>query len=359
MAARAHSGVTYHELHVFSGSPGDGAKPVASLIDVNGTLYGTTANGGTYNQGTVFAITLSGTLTVLHNFSGAPDGAGPYARLTNVNGILYGTTVGGGAHVRGTVFAITTSGAETVLHSFEGYPGDGDSPVSDLINVDGTLYGTTFYGGFSHCLSCGTVYSITKSGKETVLDSFSGSNGENPAAGLTDVNGKLYGTTEGGGTYNSGTVFSITRSGKEAVLHSFIAEGDGKYPYGDDLIYLKGALYGTTSEGGATDYGTFFTITPSGKETVLHSFGATGDGRFPEGEIVNINDTIYGTTFAGGDNDSGTAFSMTTGGSESVLYSFRGFEDPAGGLSNLNGTLYGTTSLGGTYGDGTVFALTP
>jgi len=296
------------------------------LIDVNGTLYGTTNNGGSYNNGTVFAITPSGTETVLHNFRGAPDGAGPYARLTAINDVLYGTTVSGGAHLRGTVFTISTSGAETVLHSFEGYPGDGDSPVSDLINVHGTLYGSSFYGGFSLCYQkgCGTVFSITTSGKETVLHSFSGSDGENPAAGLTNVNGTLYGTTESGGTQNAGAVFSITRSGREAVLHSFqIGSGDGNGPYGVDLIYLKGALYGTTAGGGATDDGTFFSITPPGRETLLHSFGAPGDGKIPEGDIAKINDIFYGTTEYGGENGSGMVFSMTTGGSESQLYGFK------------------------------------
>ncbi|MGC9993506.1 MAG: choice-of-anchor tandem repeat GloVer-containing protein [Candidatus Cybelea sp.] len=84
----------------------------------NGTLYGTTYDGGANGDGTVFAITPSGKGTVLHNFGGSGDGESPLAGLLNVNGTLYGTTDWGGANGNGTVFAITTSGTETVLHSF-------------------------------------------------------------------------------------------------------------------------------------------------------------------------------------------------------------------------------------------------
>ena len=78
------------------------------LIDVNGTLYGTTNFGGAYGPGTVFSISASGKEKVLHSFAGGSDGAGPYGGLIDVNGTLYGTTeFGGGTHRHGTVFALT------------------------------------------------------------------------------------------------------------------------------------------------------------------------------------------------------------------------------------------------------------
>ena len=106
---------------------------------------------------------------------------------------------------------ITASGKETVLYSFKGRP-DGANPHGALLNVNGTLYGTTLGGG-AHCLKhggCGTVFSITTSGAETVLHSFGGSGGgRNPEAGLIDVKGTLYGTTLEGGASDDGTVFSL------------------------------------------------------------------------------------------------------------------------------------------------------
>jgi uncharacterized repeat protein (TIGR03803 family) len=151
----------------------DGAGPEASLINVNGTLCGTTSGGGTYkcrgvDCGTVFSVGTTGTENVLHDFSGTPDGNFPFAGLVDMNGILYGTTANGGTYGYGTVFSITASGTETVLHSFgEGYANDGVVPEAGLIDVNGTLYGTTSQGGIS-LPSCpysgpcdwGTVYAF-------------------------------------------------------------------------------------------------------------------------------------------------------------------------------------------------------
>jgi uncharacterized repeat protein (TIGR03803 family) len=218
-------------LHSFGGT-GDGAFPEAGLINVNGTLYGTTENGGgkgcadNKGCGTVFAITTSGKETVLHTFGGSGDGNEPIAGLIHVNGTLYGTTMYGGADcvisgdMCGTVFAITKTGKETVLHTFGG-SGDGYEPSAALINVKGTLYGTTLLGGANGCgeISCGTVFAITTSGTESVLHTFAGypTDGALPYAGLLNVNGTLYGTTWWGGTVNSnkcgdgcGTIFSLT-----------------------------------------------------------------------------------------------------------------------------------------------------
>ncbi|HEY2476524.1 MAG TPA: choice-of-anchor tandem repeat GloVer-containing protein [Candidatus Cybelea sp.] len=246
-------------LHSF-GNGSDGAEPSASLVDVNGTLYGTTQAGGAHGAGTVFSITRSGTENVVYTFS-EPDGVSPSASLIEVNGKLYGTTQGGGAYSSGTVFSVTLSGSEKVLHSF-GEGTDGAVPEAALINVAGTLYGTTKVGGRpKHCRRiCGTVFSITPSGRETVLHAFSGPDGGGPVAPLIEVNGELYGTTQGGGTYSSGTVFRITPSGSEKVLHSFNADGDGEYPYAG-LTDVNGTLYGTTYSGGNYGAGTVFSLT--------------------------------------------------------------------------------------------------
>src|SRR5579863_3861789 len=104
--------------------------------------------------------------SVLYSFEGGPDGGFPYASLINVKGTLYGTTEFQGATGYGTVFEVTTSGAETVLHSFAGAP-DGEDPFAALVNVKGTLYSTTIRGGSAG--SFGTVFAISASGTEKVI----------------------------------------------------------------------------------------------------------------------------------------------------------------------------------------------
>jgi len=110
--------LSYHVLYSFGALP-DGKNPAGGLIDVDGTLYGTTADGGAYRCtrgsecGTIFAVDTSGDETVVHDFSGPPDGATPYAGLTYADGTLYGTTEDGGSGACvsydpgcGTVFSV-------------------------------------------------------------------------------------------------------------------------------------------------------------------------------------------------------------------------------------------------------------
>jgi uncharacterized repeat protein (TIGR03803 family) len=373
VAGPASSG--YRVLYNFHAGS-DGQMPQGNLTDVNGTLYGTTWVGGginciesgpPYGCGTVFSIRTSGKEKVLHSFGG-PDGAFPTASLIDVNGTLYGTTYRGGTYhtcsstlggACGTVFSITTTGKEKVLYSFAGTP-DGAQPsaAAGLIYVNGTLYGTTKAGG---TYNRGTAFSITTTGKEKVLHSFGlHADGWWPNSGLTDIGGTLYGTTYKGGRGFSGTVFSVTTTGAEHVLRSF-NDDDGSLPMGS-LLGVKGMLYGTASNGGAIisrvfDNGTVFDIRRTGKGGlhVLHYFdfhGSGYDGQHPMAGLVEVNGTLYGTTWIGG-GGGGTVFSLSTSGDEQVLHSFGPRPDglsPFGSLSDVNGTLYGTTSSGGKYG---------
>jgi uncharacterized repeat protein (TIGR03803 family) len=371
-AARTHAHRVYRALYSFEGGlAGDGNSPNAGLIYVDGSLYGTTGGGGrNCNCGTVFSITPSGTEAVLHSFGASGDGKSPVASLLSVRGTLYGTTSEGGANGKGTVFSITPSGTEAVLHSFGG-PTDGKYPSAPLINVDGTLYGTTVEGGAN---GKGSVFSITPSGTEAVLYSFGGKgNGAFPHGGLIfqrptrNDNGTMYGTTAGGGVNDGGTVFEITPSGKETVLYRFKPNSaDGTGPFGG-LINVKGTLYGTTYYGGANGccYGTVFSVVPSSrKEAVLYSFGVRPSAENPMASLINVKGTLYGTSENGGAHcyHCGTVFSITTSGAQAVLHSFQhgpGGQYPLGALLNVNGTLYGTTFEGGEKDDGTVFSLSP
>jgi uncharacterized repeat protein (TIGR03803 family) len=248
-------------VHSFRGGTRDGANPVASLIEFRGNLFGTTTKGGTSNGGTVFRINLAtGRKTILHKFSGSDDGADPQASLINVGGLLYGTTEYGGKGL-GTVFSVTTAGAETVLDSL-GVQSEGPIyPAAGLINVNGTLYGTTVGGGY---YQIGTVFSVTPSGTLKLLHFFEGgdSDGSEPVASLINVKGTLYGTTATGGAFGGcGTIFSITKAGAEKVVYSFHGGSDGAYPDAR-LIDVGGTLYGTTTGGGSAGNGTVFALTP-------------------------------------------------------------------------------------------------
>ncbi len=247
-------------LYRFQGGS-DGKWPFASLISRSGALYGTTYEGGTTDFGTVFEIGTSGVERVLYRFNGPPDGEAPLAPLLAVNGSLFGTTYTGGLGY-GTVFEINASGHESILYAFKGGP-DGASPVGGLVADGGAFYGTTLRGGAN---LNGTVFKVTASGVESVLYSFAGgSDGALPAAGLTTVAHALYGVTESGGGSTAcaggcGTIFKLTRSGRETVLYSFLGGTDGAIPVAP-LVYYDGALFGTTSYGG-DGYGTIFRIVP-------------------------------------------------------------------------------------------------
>jgi uncharacterized repeat protein (TIGR03803 family) len=271
----------------------------------------------------------TGRETVLHSFcnqQSCTDGHYPNGQLTAANGLLYGTTQFGGAYDKGTVFALDPkSGAETVLYSFcsGGYPcTDGDLPNPGPIVADGTLYGTTDRGG-ANCQSsggCGTLFALDlNTDAQTLLYSFCGqqncTDGSEPAGGLIDVGGTLYGTTVQGGAYhNAGTVFALDlNSGAETVAYSFCRTlksvcKDGANPDGT-LIAVKGALYGTTLNGGtpivacSSGCGTVFELDPAtGAEKVLYSFcrqEVCKDGEYP-GRLIDVNGTFYGITLAGG-----------------------------------------------------------
>jgi len=368
-------------VYSFRGYPIDGATPVAGVIGVDGTLYGTTSSGGTnsLDGGTVFSLNpATGTETVLHSFCTpeCEDGANPEAGLTDVKGTLYSTTEGGGSYDDGTVFSVDpATGAETVLYDFYEY-GNGDAyyPLAGLIHSGDLLYGTTVGGGYAG--NSGTVFSVNpRTGTEVVRYDFCSQegcyDGERPIAGLIDVNGTLYGTTVNGGTHdNRGTVFSLdpkTRS--ETVVYSFCAQlycADGEEPYAG-LVSAKGTgtLYGTTYYGGTYGRGTVFSVDPAtGLETVLHSFASSGpDGEYPDAGLVEEGGKLYGTTTEGGADGGGTIFSIDlVTGAERVRHSFGSGADgsvPLAALQNVGGTLFGTTADGGAYGYGTVFSFKP
>ncbi len=337
------TGFTEVILHKFTGPP-DGSVPVSPVVLTGpGRLFGTTLEGGANDMGSAFEVRFSinadappARERVLYSFgSFNGDGIHPNAALLPAGQGFFGVTRDGGANGRGTVFQLTppTSGddwTETVLHSFTG-SGDAAFPSSDLVmDKPGNLYGTTLVGGVN---DLGAVYQLSPpvieggTWTETVIFSFSGSDGTLPFGGLQfDQNGLLYGTTSGGGDLQGGTVFQLTppagpdTSWIESVLYSFSGGRDGGSPVAGVIINNKGRLFGTASTGGSggPDFGgVIFKLTPPQNqgdpwtETVFHSFGGP-DGFRSLARLVPRGNALYGTTSAGGLNGTGTAFVLTT-----------------------------------------------
>jgi uncharacterized repeat protein (TIGR03803 family) len=366
----------YRVLYNFGGV--NGTLPYAGLVDVNGALWGTTSSGGSGSAcsggcGTVFMAGTTGSQRVIYDFGTyAHDGTQPVASLLDDDGTFYGTTSAGGTGYScdmncGTVFMLTPAGKQDIVYSFGSYAHDGQNPAGSLIDVGGTLYGTTEMGGAK---SGGSVFTI-KDGKERIIYSFGSyaHDGLNPVAGLVAIGSTLYGTTAKGGASGHGGVFSVTSDGTEQLIHSFGSAPDGASPHAG-LISVKGVLYGTTAAGGSNGKGTVFSVTVTGTETVLHSFGSASDGADPEAPLTSAFGTLYGTTATGGANAFGTIFSVNTQGKEAVAHSFDGTHggNPYASVIEVGADLFGTTAYGGTSagcggvgmsGCGTIFEFQP
>jgi len=253
-----------------------GFNPNGVILDEQGNLYGTTVTGGQAGGcfgggcGIVFKLDPAGKETVLYTFKGGTDGgypSGPIVR--DAAGNLYGETAYGGdlncysPHGCGTVFKLDPAGKKTVLHIFTGTGGDGEHPWSGVVrDNNGNLYGATVEGGTGpNCTSaengCGTIYKVDKTGKETILHSFTGSGADFPpiyAALALDEKGNIYGTTPEGGNQNCGSgcgaVFMLDPTGKDTILHEFSGGTEGATPGAGVSVDSAGNIYGTTGVGG-------------------------------------------------------------------------------------------------------------
>jgi uncharacterized repeat protein (TIGR03803 family) len=333
----------------------DGATPRAGLVLSGNTLYGTTEEGGFYTEGIVFAINTDGTgFTNLHNFTPPvgnsagiltnSDGFNPFTALVLSGSILFGTTADGGSFGGGTVFAIHTDGTGfTNLYSFYagtnpgGGTNEGANPQGSLILSGDTLYGTTSSGGGGTTSSGngggnGTVFALNTDGTSfTNLHSFSSlvheppsantnSDGTLPQSGLVLSGNVLYGTAKEGGSFGYGTVFAVHTDGTGFTnVHSFNLSDGGNPETG--LVLSGNTLYGTTFAGGSLSHGTVFAINTDGTGFgTLNTFtpptyDSSGDytnagGASPVGNLILSGSTLYGATELGGTNGIGTVFAL-------------------------------------------------
>jgi uncharacterized repeat protein (TIGR03803 family) len=353
--------------------PVDEAVQAAGLTQgSDGNFYGVSNGGGSYGWGAVYKVTPTGSLTVLHSFTGNADGKVASGKLLLwSDGNFYGCTGQGGASGDGTLFKITPSGTFTTLIAFNGT--NGSYPVGALVPyTDGTsFYGTCSFGGANNY---GTIFKLTPTtGSLTTLVTFNYTgNGANGEPGLIlGQDGNFYGCTSNGGAYSYGTVYKMTPTGSLTTIHAF-DDTDGWDP--DSLMQTAdGTFYGTANQGGSGNYGgcgTIFKISPTGSFTTLHFFSGP-DGIFPTGPLVLAADgNFYGATQYGGNPSNapggnnvgnGTVFSMTPGGQISFLTAFTNTNGrvPSALLPYSDGSFYGTTFIGGALNGGTIFKIFP
>jgi uncharacterized repeat protein (TIGR03803 family) len=388
---------TYTVLHNFTGGL-DGATPYAGLTIQGESLYGTATGGGAHTYGTVYRLQHRGsgwTFAPLYSFTGVGgDGAYPWARVVfGPTGLLHGTTSRGGSAAGGTVFALQprptippsplTPWNETVLYNFPGGAGGSFPAWGDVIfDQAGNMYGTASDGGNA---GLGVVWELTPRGNwgtETVLYTFSGSDGAPPDHGvILDSAGNLYGTAYLGGSGSFGTAFQVMPAGPpwtENILHNFQNGSDGGAITAGLIFDPSGNLYGAATNSG-TGGGTVFELSPPGTWTtltVLKSFtsggtcpvpGAPESGPGPWGTLaMDAAGNLYGTTCGEGANNVGSVFELTPsngGWNYTDLHDFTGGSDGEYPISNVvidgSGNLYGTAFAGGSDGLGVVWEITP
>ena len=293
-----------------------GGNPTGIPVLDAGNVYATSNTGGSTNCedgcGFVFKVDPQGVETVIYNFQGGSDGAIPTGPLLLLDGSLYGTTSNGGGAGGcpnggcGTVYKIDANGNESILYSFTG-GNDGGLPETGVIaDGQGNLYGTTLGGGqhSSFCYSggCGVVFKLTPNQNggwtETSFYSFQGgADGANPYGGLLrDSQGNFYGTTYYGGVCQFGpyigTVYKLDSAGNKTTLWNFTGGTDGDEPeWGSLVMDQQGSLYGTTSFGGdlsATNpacmgigCGVVFSSRPNRTNEQTSDVGMQGPASFP------------------------------------------------------------------------------
>lgn len=255
------------------------AQPELGLVRIGQNFYGSASFGGTpgcdgtLGCGVVFKVTPSGKETVLHRFANGSDGVFPQDLIRDKDGNLYGAAES--YSNGGSIFQMTKSGDLTTLYVFPGGVG-GTSPRWRLLrHPDGSFYGVTQFGGnTTNCptgsAGCGVVFKVNALGNERVLHTFGkkANDGVTPSGGLLDIAGTFYGLTVYGGTTNGtcsfgcGTVYRASTSGNYAVVYRFTGGTDGWLPSGSLAQDSDGNLYGAAQLGGANNNGVIFKITP-------------------------------------------------------------------------------------------------
>jgi hypothetical protein len=341
------------------------------------------------------------TFTVLHSLSLSQGSGTIYGLVADRAGNLYGSAYAGGIsgcpfnEGCGTVFKLSRHGSGwifSVLYSFTGVS-DGWWPQNLAVGPDGSIYGTTSYGGLTgDCigLGCGTVFRLQPppticpaascSWQKTTLHKFStgGPDGRYPNGPTVDAAGNVYGTTNEGGENGSGTIWELSPSNGSwtfQALYQFNSIGLGSNPLSGVGIDASGNLWGS-GDGGNSDCGGYnryqcgalWELVRSGSgwnfDLVYNLDGSVGGA--PLGVFTfDSAGNMYGTLSGSGPAGNGGVFQyVPSTGQINLLYAAPGNinvnNGPQGGVTiGSNGNLYAADPANGAYGYGYVFQLTP
>jgi uncharacterized repeat protein (TIGR03803 family) len=377
-AAPAHA--EYDRVHIFNRYTGESYPTAGLTLGVDGNFYGVTTDGGPAGAGTLFRVTPQGRYTTLHGFSGQDGGPSTpqTALVSGPDGRLYGASRYGGPSGEGTLFAATLDGQVTVLYAF-GLGGDcshGCQPVGGVAMApDGTIFGATPYGG---TINRGVVFRFDTDGTQRVLWDLRLNDPQRIESALVVArDGLVWGTSIGGGDTSAnsdgyGTVFRLAPDGSShRVVHAFSAPGL-IYPFGSLTQARDGRFFGTTERGGgagcSTGCGGVFSLSASGDYAEVAHFDDFDHGPMitDTGLVEGPEDHVfYGSSNGGGAYYWGTIYRVRAwDGHVQVLHDFgrarTDGESPRAPLMLApDGSFYGTTYLGGQHKSGTIFHWAP
>ncbi len=328
----------------------DGYFPDELIEGSDGNFYGAAAGGGTgmNSQGTIFKIMPSGDLSVIYSFAensdgSLPNGSSPGSLVEGTDGFLYGITSENGANGFGTIFKLSKTGTIQVLHNFCGTLtcSDGANPGFLMQAIDGNFYGGTGPTDFPTSV----LFRMTPSGTYKVLHTFDSKtqpDGTGVYGMVQAPDGNLYGTTVAGEQfkpYNSLFRFDPA-NGRYTILHGFNTPG----------ITLPGVATSTptlTSTGelfGLQAFGQLYEISLAGK---YHKIGNLSPAGFFDGNILQASDGNLWGDFLGGDcSGEGIAFSASATGSllQSLTFDCTTIgEQPTAMIQAADGKFYGVT----------------
>jgi uncharacterized repeat protein (TIGR03803 family) len=368
-APSLHAGVTFTNIFSFNGTNGDG--PAILVRAGNNKFYGITELGGPNftgdanpDVGSIFSITYDGVFSNLFYFESTNGDYGGYL-TPGADGNFYGTT-------DNTAFKLHPDGTMANPNLAPGLGGVHSVLYGIVQDRDGTLYGTTRFGG---TLGLGTIYKINTNGVLSTPVTFNDTNGADPVTLFLGADENFYGIAQSGGDADEGTIFRMDRSGNLTNIFLFSDQYDiapnGQTDQPDWLMQgPNGDLYGTTLLGGSNNLGTIFRVTTNG--VLVWSFSFNGTNGYGGVRIMAASDgNLYGITAYGGNgydgtedySGFGTIFRITPSGSFTSLVQFDGTNDANDGniatiVQGTDGNLYGTSFGGGASGQGAIFKLT-
>lgn len=354
-------------------STNHGSQPQGGFIaGKDGKLYAMCETGGTNSLGTIISLDINNnSIAKVFDFNGTEYGASPRGNfIKGPGGDLYGLTYSGGASNKGVLFIYDVDFARNSKKiDFESKLNGSKFFHSLAAAPNGMLYGITEIEGANNHGTLVRFNPMTKTLTKVLDFNYNSTGGYGRNTMILASNGKFYGTIQYGGANGHGVLFSFDYNNNSfVILKSFNSSTTGRLPISKMVQAPNGKLYGTTSQGGTFDWGTIFEYDIVNDTLINCKSLAHSDGKIPTGDlIVNDSGLIIGTTILGGAFNDGTIFRFNPNNfNYSTVFSFNqsgtnSGRYPRGGvIQHPNGNYYGITSEGnGTNNFGTIYRIGP